>query len=105
MKKASQLERLRSKFLDQEVWESGSKHAERDLGFIGSAGVFDENGVMLSEPWSDALLLAPALDEAVIAKRQAISDSRKKDLASLQLPYDAHLIYVFGLIMRFSGAA
>ncbi len=79
MKKSSQLERLRSKFGDQELWESGSKHAERDLGFISSAGVFDEDGVMLSEPWSDALFFAPVVDEAIIAKREASSENRKKE--------------------------
>ncbi len=79
MKKSSQLERLRSKFGVNELWESGSKHAERDLGFINSAGVFDEDGVMLSEPWSDALLFAPVVDEAIIAKRQALFENRKKE--------------------------
>jgi hypothetical protein len=79
MKKASQLERLRAKFGDAEHWASGSKHAERDLGFISSAGVFDENGAMLSEPWSDSLLFAPAVDEAIIAKRQIIAENRKKE--------------------------
>jgi len=95
MKKASQLERLRSKFLDKEGWDAGSKHAERDLGFIGSAGVFDENGVMLSEPWSDALLFAPALDEAMIAKRQAVSDNRKKDAVINQLLHYSHIAFMF----------
>jgi hypothetical protein len=79
MRKASQLEKLRSKFGEKEHWDSGSKHAERELGFIGSVGVFDENGAMLSEPWSDALLFAPAVDEAIISKRQIISENRKKE--------------------------
>jgi hypothetical protein len=78
MKKASQLERLRSKFGDMEHWDSGSKHAERDLGVISSAGVFDELGNMLSEPWSDSLLFAPVIDEASISKRQITSEIRKK---------------------------
>jgi hypothetical protein len=85
MKKSSQLERLRSKFGEKEVWESGSKHAERDLGFISSAGVFDEEGVMLSEPWSDALLYAPVLDEAIIAKRQIAAENRKKEQVTFWL--------------------
>jgi hypothetical protein len=79
MKKASQLERLRSKFGDTEYWETDSKHAERDLGFISSNGVFDENGVMLSEPWSDALLFAPVVDDSSIVKRQIRSENRKKE--------------------------
>lgn len=79
MKKTSQLDRLRTKFGDAEFWDSGSKHAERDLGFISSAGVFDENGAMLSEPWSDAQLFAPVVDEAVVAKRQMMAENRKKE--------------------------
>ena len=79
MKKASQLERLLSKFGAKELWESGSKHSERDLGFISSAGVFDEDGVMLSEPWSDALLFAPVVDGAIVAKRHSLSENRKKE--------------------------
>jgi hypothetical protein len=85
MKKASQLERLRSKFGDMEHWDSGSKHAERDLGVISSAGVFDELGNMLSEPWSDSLLFAPVIDEASISKRQITSEIRKKAQVTHQL--------------------
>ena len=84
MKKASQLERLRSKFGDMEHWDSGSKHAERALGVISSAGVFDEFGNVLSEPWSDSLLFAPVIDEASI-KRQITSEIRKKAQVTYQL--------------------
>jgi hypothetical protein len=85
MKKASQLERLRSKFGDKEHWDSASKHAERDLGVISSAGVFDELGNVLSEPWSDSLLFAPVIDEATISKRQITSEIRKEAQVTYRL--------------------
>ncbi len=30
---------------------------------LGSQGVFDEDGNILSEPWNEAMLWAPAIDE------------------------------------------